>query len=186
MAACAGRVPADPGGAPAQQGDRADGIAAPGVGQADRQLGQALPQVALSGRSGLPGRLQDLMGMERAPGVQQPLRGVQGRGRGQRGHVRHGRLAVRAALQRAPEAVPRPRVPGPPGRVPVPVSPVPVSPVPVSPARVPPARVLRVLVPVALVPVALVPVAPGRPGRRGVWSDVPAAAAGRCSPGGTD
>jgi len=41
-------------GAAAEQGDRAAGIAAVSVGQPDRDLGEALPQVALMGWAGLP------------------------------------------------------------------------------------------------------------------------------------
>jgi hypothetical protein len=72
-ASCAGvgLVGADALGAAAEQGDGAAGVTAAGVGQADRDLGQALPQVALVRRSGLPGRLEDLVGMERAAVAEQ-------------------------------------------------------------------------------------------------------------------
>ncbi len=45
---------ADPLGAPAQQRDRAAGIAPLGVRQPDRDLGEPLPQVALVGWARLP------------------------------------------------------------------------------------------------------------------------------------
>jgi len=48
-------------------------VPAKGVGQADCQLGQPLPQVALGVRCCLPGGLQHLVGVERATFVQEPL-----------------------------------------------------------------------------------------------------------------
>jgi hypothetical protein len=43
------------------------------MGQADCKLGQPLPQLAFAVRSRLPGSLQDLVGVERASVVEQPL-----------------------------------------------------------------------------------------------------------------
>ena len=59
-------VRADALGAPAEQGGRAAGVAAAGVGQPDRDLGQALPHVALARPGRFPGRLEDLVRVERA------------------------------------------------------------------------------------------------------------------------
>ena len=61
-----GRIAAQPVGAAAQQRRRTASVAAPRVGQADRQLRQALPQVALGRRRRLPRRLQHLVRVERA------------------------------------------------------------------------------------------------------------------------
>jgi hypothetical protein len=61
-----GLVRAEPLGAALKQGNGAVGVAPAGVRQADRDLGQPLPQVAFGGRSGLPGRLEDLVRVERA------------------------------------------------------------------------------------------------------------------------
>ena len=71
-------VRADALGAPAEQRDRAAGVAAAGVGQPDRDLGQALPQVALARPGRFPGRLEDLVRVERASGPEQ-LIGERGR-----------------------------------------------------------------------------------------------------------
>jgi hypothetical protein len=49
-----------------QQAYGSASIAAQRVGQADGDLRQALPQVALARRRGLPGRLEHLMRVERA------------------------------------------------------------------------------------------------------------------------
>src|SRR5207302_6398385 len=59
-------------GAPAEQGDRAAGVAAAGVGQPDRDLGQALPQVTFLRRAGFPGRPEPLVPRERTP-LAEPL-----------------------------------------------------------------------------------------------------------------
>ena len=64
-------VRADALGAPAEQGDRAAGVAPAGVGQPDRDLGQALPQIAVARRRRLPGRLEDLVRVERAAFAEQ-------------------------------------------------------------------------------------------------------------------
>ena len=66
-------VAADMLGAAAEQGDGAAGVAPAGVRQADRDLGQALPQVAFVRRAGLPGRLEDLVRVERAAVAEQPV-----------------------------------------------------------------------------------------------------------------
>ncbi len=58
---------------PLQQGRRTGRVAAQYVSQADGQLGQTLPEVAFGLRRRLPGRLQDLVGVERAAGVEQAL-----------------------------------------------------------------------------------------------------------------
>lgn len=64
---------ADALGAATEQGDGAAGVAPAGVRQADRDLGQALPQVALVRRSGLPGRLEDLVRVEGAAVAEQAV-----------------------------------------------------------------------------------------------------------------
>src|SRR5688572_20841487 len=57
-----------------QQGRRPPAVSAGGVGQPDGELGQAAPELTLALRRGLPGILEDLVGVEGATGVQQPLR----------------------------------------------------------------------------------------------------------------
>ena len=64
-------VVADPLGAATEQGDGATGVAAVRVGQADGDLGQALPQIAFCRWAGLPGRFQDFMRVEWAAGPKQ-------------------------------------------------------------------------------------------------------------------
>ena len=115
-------VRADALGAPAEQGDRAAGIAPAGVGQPDRDLGQALPQVTLARRGGLPGRLEDLVRVERAAFSEQ-LIGEPGRvGPGDREIVGNPGLAGRGlgAVQRASQPVAGSRVPWSAGRIAVP------------------------------------------------------------------
>ena len=112
-------VRADALGAPPEQGDRAAGVAPAGVGQPDRDLGQALPQIALAGRGGLPGRLEDLVRVERAA-LPEQLVGEPGRvGPGDREIVGNRCLAVLglSAAQGASQGVAGPRVPWPAGRV---------------------------------------------------------------------
>ena len=60
-------------GAAAEQGDGAAGVAPAGVREADRDLSQALPEFALARRPGLPGRLEDLVRVERAAIADQPV-----------------------------------------------------------------------------------------------------------------
>jgi hypothetical protein len=67
------RVSLDAFGAAAEEGGRATRVAAVGVGQADSDLGQALPQIALVVRTLLPRRFENLMGVERAAGPKQVL-----------------------------------------------------------------------------------------------------------------
>ena len=113
------RVAGEPVRAPAQQGHRAARVAAPRVRQAHGQLGQALPEVSLGRRSCLPRGLQHLVRVE-GPAVVKQLLGRRQRLRGgQRGRVRQRLLPGRIARQRAPERIPWPGIPGPPGRVPV-------------------------------------------------------------------
>ena len=87
-------VGADTLGASPEQRYGTAGIAAVSVRQADRDLGESLPQVALERRRGLPRRLEDLVRVKREPGAQQ-LVGQSGRvGPGQREIVRNARLAL--------------------------------------------------------------------------------------------
>ena len=59
---------------PAPKQGRGSGfVATKRMGQADSKLRQALPEVALAGRSCLPGGLEDLVGVEGTAFVQQPL-----------------------------------------------------------------------------------------------------------------
>ena len=118
-----GRVLAHVPGAAAQQGDRAAGVAAAGVGQADRDLREAPPELAVRGRGRLPGGLEDLVGVERVALGQQPAAELGRLGRGDHqvvGDARHVLGARRRPGERAAELVARPRVPRPAARVPVP------------------------------------------------------------------
>ena len=67
------RVARDVFGPTPEQHRRAGAVPAKGVGQADRKLGEPLPQVALVVRSCLPGGLQHLVGVERTTFVQESL-----------------------------------------------------------------------------------------------------------------
>ena len=133
-AACAATKPAstspdapanagDVAGAPAQQRHRAARVAAPGVREADRDLGEAAPQLAFRPRNGLPGRLEDLVGVERPALGEQPaaelgrLGGRDDQVVGDARHVLRGRPGKRPA-----KLVPRARVARPPGGVPVAVA----------------------------------------------------------------
>src|ERR1700678_1331612 len=85
-------VGADSPGAAAEQRDGAAGVAAVGVGQPDRDLGEPLPTIAFLRRGGLQRGLEDLLRVKRAPRAQQ-LIGKPGRVRpgerevvGDRGH----------------------------------------------------------------------------------------------------
>jgi hypothetical protein len=91
----------------------------PRVRQADSELSQSLPQVALGRRSGLPRRLKHLVGVERAIGVDQLLSGRQGFQR-RKGPVVGWRLAGCVSGQRPAERVARPRIPRPPGSIAIP------------------------------------------------------------------
>jgi hypothetical protein len=51
-------------GAALEQASPADGVPAGQVGEADRELGQPLPEVALGVRRGFPGRLEYLVGVK--------------------------------------------------------------------------------------------------------------------------
>jgi hypothetical protein len=62
---------------PSQDGLGADLIAARGVRQRDGHLSQAAPQLAFSIGRGLPLVLEHLMGEERQPVVDEPLRQVE-------------------------------------------------------------------------------------------------------------
>ena len=87
----------------------ADGIAARGVRQGHADLGETLPQVALSLRAGLPARLEHLVRRERPPGLDQLAGSGQRLGRRQRllGH----RLDPHGVVgQRPPELVAGPRL----------------------------------------------------------------------------
>ena len=105
--------------APPEQGDRAAGVAPASVGQPDRDLGQALPQIALARRGRLPGRLEDLVRVERASLAEQ-LVGEAGRvGPGDREIIGNRCLAGLGlgAVQRTSKGVAGPRVPRPAGRI---------------------------------------------------------------------
>jgi hypothetical protein len=118
----AGLIAVRPGtlGAAPEQGHGAAGVPPVRVGQADGDLGEPLPQVALAGPCGLPRRLEDLMGVERAARAQQ-LAGQPGRVRpGKREVLGHLRLAALAAAQRPSQPVTRARVPRPAGVIAVP------------------------------------------------------------------
>ena len=118
-------VPADPIGAPAEQRDRAAGITPVRVRQPDRDLGQALPEIAFGGRSGLPRRLEDLVGVKRAAIAQQLIRRAWPRRAGQGEVVRDPRPGRPSAAARAsgrPSASRGPRVPRPARRVAIPRS----------------------------------------------------------------
>lgn len=69
-------------GAPAQQPRPALPVAARRVREADRELREPLPQVAFRLGARLPGVLEDLVGVEGHPGVEEPLRLAQGLGGG--------------------------------------------------------------------------------------------------------
>src|SRR6202044_1187004 len=60
------RNPADVAGPPAKQGRRAPRVAAPGVREADRDLGEAAPEFPIGPGNGLPGRFEYLVGMKRS------------------------------------------------------------------------------------------------------------------------
>ena len=102
-------------GAAAEQGDGAAGVAPAGVRQADRDLGQALPQVALVRRSGLPGRLEDLVRVEGAAVTEQAVGEDGGIAAGDDQVVGNPVLAGIAVGQRASQAVAGACVPGPAG-----------------------------------------------------------------------
>ena len=107
-------VHADPLGAAPEQGHGPAGIAPLRVRQPDRDLGQSLPQVAFTGRAGLPRCLEDLVRVKRAPRAQQ-LVGQPGRVRpGEREVVGGERLAGvggAVAVERPSQRVTRARVP---------------------------------------------------------------------------
>ena len=117
------REACDVAGAPAEQRRRAARVAAPGMGEADRDLGEAAPQFAFRPGNGLPGRLENLMGVERPALGEQPaaelgrLSGRDDQVVGDAGHVLRGRPGKRPA-----ELVPRARVARPSGGVPVAVA----------------------------------------------------------------
>jgi hypothetical protein len=64
------------------------------VRQPDRDLGQALPQVAFAGRGEFPRCLEDLVRVKRAPGAQQLVRQSGRVGAGGRETVRNARFAL--------------------------------------------------------------------------------------------
>ena len=111
------RVGLDPLDAPAEQRDRAPGVVTLQMGEADRELRQALPHVALRGLGGLPRRLEHLVRLERKALVQQSLGLAHGLVRGEDEIVGHPVDADGAVWQRAAAGVPRSRVAGPAGRV---------------------------------------------------------------------
>jgi hypothetical protein len=61
-------------GAATQQRGRAACVTASSMREPDRKLRQALPEIALVVRCGLPDRLEHLMGVKWLSGVQQALR----------------------------------------------------------------------------------------------------------------
>jgi hypothetical protein len=69
------RVARQPVSAAAQQADRASGVSAQHVRETDGYLRQAPPQLPLGWRRGLPDRLEYLVRVERAIGVNQFLGG---------------------------------------------------------------------------------------------------------------
>jgi hypothetical protein len=92
---------------PVEETKRADAVSTSGVGEADTDLGKALPQVALNFGPSLPASLQDLVRCEWPAGFQQSS----GRGHGLQwweGLLRHLFDAGGPIGQRAPESVPRP------------------------------------------------------------------------------
>jgi hypothetical protein len=105
----AGRVASHAVSATPQQAYGAASIAAQRVGQADGDLCQALPQVALARRCGLPGRLKHLVRVERPIAVNQFLGGRQ-RFQRRPGPVVSRWLADRIPGQRAAECVARPGI----------------------------------------------------------------------------
>jgi hypothetical protein len=106
------RVPGDPGPGAQQQGPCPGRVPAQYVGEAHGKLSKALPQVTLLGCGRLPGTLQDLVGMEGHPLIQQPLC-LDQRWRWRKdqviGNARH---PLHAMWQRTPEPVACARVPG--------------------------------------------------------------------------
>jgi hypothetical protein len=112
----AGRVAREALSAAPQQARGTASVASQRVGQADGYLSQALPQVALGRRRGLPGRLKHLMRVERAVTVNQFLGGRQ-RFQRRQGPVVSRWLADRVPGQRAAERVARPGIPRSPGRI---------------------------------------------------------------------
>jgi len=68
------RVAVKPSHTTAQQDSGAALVAAERVRQADSDLSQALPEVAVGVWRGLPGRLEHLVGVKWPPGIQQSLR----------------------------------------------------------------------------------------------------------------
>jgi hypothetical protein len=121
-------VRADALSAPAEQGGRAAGVAAAGVGQPDRDLGQALPHVALTRPGRFPGRLEDLVRVERASVAKQLIGERRRLGPGDYQVVGDPGLAGLGAApfrchgtgQRASQFVAGARVPWPAGRIAVP------------------------------------------------------------------
>jgi len=93
-----------------EQGNRAAAVSAPGMGQADRDLSQALPEIALVIWAGLPHRLEYLVGVERPALVNEALREQDRFARFQAQIIGHRRLAGRVLVQGPAEAVPRPGV----------------------------------------------------------------------------
>ena len=102
-----------------QQSSGTPSVPAQRVRQADGQLSQSLPQVALGWRRGLPGRLKHLVRVERAVGVNQLL-GSRQRFQRWPGPVVGLRLADCFPGQRAAECIARPRIPRPPGGISIP------------------------------------------------------------------
>ena len=121
-----GRIASDTERAPAQQGHRAPDVSPLGMRQAHRNLGQPPPQAALTGRCRTPGRLEHLVSMKRPAGIKVALRSVESLGGSQVRIVGRSRLASGLAVQRAPELVARPGIPGPASGVPVPLHLVPL------------------------------------------------------------
>ncbi|CAA9313590.1 MAG: hypothetical protein AVDCRST_MAG48-2229 [uncultured Friedmanniella sp.] len=132
-------------GAP-QQRRRPGRIAAEQVGPAHGELGEPLPEVALGLRRRLPAGLQDLVGVERHPGVEQPLGLGERREGRQHQVVRHPGHADGPPGQWPSEPVPRPRVARPPLLVPLPLR----RHVPILPLRRPPVSPVRRPAPVLL------------------------------------
>lgn len=92
--------------AASEQGGRAPGISAHGVGQPDRDLGESLPQVAFARRPLLPQCFERLVGVEWLAGVEVTLREVDRLGHCQVELVGHPLdPAVRVARQRPTERV---------------------------------------------------------------------------------
>gem|GEM_PF-2309902 len=100
----------DPLSATPQQGRGSDIVPAHRMGQTDGKLREPLPEVALVGGSRLPGGLKDLMGMERAALVQQPLSLAQALVRGQDKLVRHARNSRLSTRKRPAKAITGPGI----------------------------------------------------------------------------